>query len=167
MLLSNAFHARFDVPKAMAQAKLTQVLEPIGHPLELLTSLIRTAGPNTIVTAAGSTDRRARQIFQDAVKVASIGSGIHAEPAFVTGAELSLQSQLMTMQNLVSTEITIIPWLLAEGRLLDAMLSQAKDYGAFVQGRGLVEETSFLAHVSASIQLSLRSVLYPESVKAR
>lgn len=167
MLLSNAFHARFDVPRAMTQAGLTKVLAPIGHPLEILTSLIKAAGPNALVVAAGSTDARARQLFQDAVDLACLGSGISALSAFITGSDLDLESQLSSIQSCANSNTKVIPWLLAEGRLLDAILSKAKDYGASVQGGGLVEETLFLEHVSASIQKSLLSESYPELVKAR
>lgn len=154
MLLSKAFHARFDVPKAMKEAGLTQILPPIGHPFDLLTALIRVAGPHVIVAAAGSTDKAARQLFQDAVKLASIKSGINAEPAFVTGSELGLQSQLLAMKQSPSTDIKIIPWLLAEGRLLDAILVEAQSKGASVEGGGLVNESAFLQHIASSIELS-------------
>lgn len=154
MLLSNAFHARFDVPKAMREAGLTRILPPIGHPLEILTALIRVAGPHVIVVAAGSTNESARQLFQDAVKLASMKSGIDAEPAYVTGSDLSLGSQLLSMQRSTSGRINIIPWLLAEGRLLDTIRVEAHDKGALVEGCGLVAERAFLQHIISSIALS-------------
>lgn len=157
MLLSNAFHARFDVPKAMERARLTRSLSPIGHPLEILRTLIQVNGPRVIVAAAGSTDAGARLIFQDAVELASLQTQIHAKPAFITGSHLSLQSQLQAMQH---EEVTIVPWLFAEGRLLDAIFVLGQEYGASVLDHCLVDEPAFEGHVISRIKAALRSEPY-------
>ena len=99
MLLSTAFHARFDLPKAMAQAGLTRALPPIGHPLELLTFLIQAAGSHVVVVAAGTTDQGARQIFKEAVEVAAVRSGSQAAHAFITGPGPHLYDQLVAAED--------------------------------------------------------------------
>lgn len=156
LLLSTAFHARFDVPRAMAKAGLTRVLPPIGHPLDLLTSLVREAGPNVIVLAAGTTDRGARQLFKEAVEIAAIRSGNHVAHAFITGPGPHLHDQLIAASDSDLGEVKVIPWLLAEGRLLDKVLTEAERAGVVVQGGGLVNETSFLQHLASSIEMGLR-----------
>lgn len=158
LLLSTAFHARFDVPKAMAKAGLVRVLPPIGHPLDLLTSLVREAGPNVIVLAAGTTDRSARQLFKEAVEIAAIRSGNHVAHAFITGPGPGphLHDQLIAASGSDLGEVKVIPWLLAEGRLLDKALTEAGRAGVVVQGGGLVNETSFLQHLASSIEMGLR-----------
>lgn len=155
MLLSNAFHARFDVPKALREAGLQRTLPPIGNPTEILRHLIENAGSDVVVVAAGSSDARARNAFKDAVRLASVAAKTYVEPAFVTGPELRIDSVLANTKNASQTKI--VPWLLAQGRLLDVILSNAQRHGATVQGNGLVEEASFLEHLCASIQLSLQS----------
>ncbi len=152
MLLSTAFHSRFDVPKAVADAGLTRVLPPIGHPVKLLTSLIRRAGANVIVVAAGTTDQDARQFFRRTVKISAIRSGIRTTHAFVTGPESRLPAKLYEAQDSNMGEVTVVPWLVAEGRLLDAILTEAARAGAIVQGGGLVNETSFVEYISSTIQ---------------
>lgn len=156
LLLSTAFHARFDVPKAMTKAGLTRVLPPIGHPLDLLTTLVREAGPNVIVLAAGTTDRGARQLFKEAVEIAAIRSSNHVAHAFITGPGPHLHDQLIAASDSDRREVKVIPWLLAEGRLLDKVFTEAERVGVRVQGGGLVNEISFLQHLVLSIETGLR-----------
>lgn len=165
MLLSNAFHARFDVPRALLEAGINRVLPPIGNPVKILSGLIQNAGSHVMVVSAGSSDSKARQNFREAVKIASEGLGSHVETAFVTGPESTIETRLRESQN--PAEVTIIPWLLAEGRLLDVVLTQAIQHGANVQGNGLVEEDAFINYLSSTIQLFLRSELYPRPTMAR
>lgn len=165
MLLSKAFHARFDVPKALREAGLQRALPPIGNPSEILRHLIQKAGSDVIVVAAGSSDAKARNAFKDAVRLASAVVKTHAEVAFVTGPELTLDSVLANTK--IASQIKIVPWLLAEGRLLDVILANSQRHGATVQGNGLVEEASFLEHLCASIQLLLRSESYPPQAMVR
>ncbi len=165
MLLSNAFHARLDVPKAMQEAGLNRVMPPIGNPPEILSRLIHNAGPQILVVSAGSSDRKARRNFCDAVKIASAGLPHHVETAFVTGPELTIEFRLKELRN--PNSVTVIPWLLAEGRLLDVVLTNAMQHGAKVQGNGLTEEPAFVDYLSSTIQLFLRSELYPQPTMAQ
>ena len=165
MLLSTAFHARFDVPKAMAEAGLSRVLPPIGHPLDLLTSLVRDAGPHVIVVAAGTTDQGARQLFKEAVEISAIRSGTSAVHAFITGPGPHIYEQLVAMQDLDLKKVKVIPWLLAEGRLLDALLTEAARIGVSAQGGGLVNESSFVQHIALSIEMGLRVEFEPVIVR--
>lgn len=152
MLLSTAFHSRFDVPKAVTDAGLTRVLPPIGHPVKVLTSLIQRAGANVIVVAAGTTDHDARQFFKRTVEIAAIRSGIRTTHAFVTGPQSRLPAKLYEAQDSNMGEVAVVPWLVAEGRLLDAILTEAARAEAIVQGGGLVNETSFVEYISSTIQ---------------
>lgn len=158
MLFSNAFHARVDVPSAMEDAGLHNVLPPIGNPLKILRKLISNAETDVLVVAAGTSDRNAQKAFEAAVILASKGLSGRADIAFVTGREKNLKTELATLRN--PEAFTIIPWLLAEGRLLDVVLTQAIQHGASVQGNGLVEEATFLEHLCETIQLFLRSEPY-------
>lgn len=155
MLLSTAFHARFDVPRAMAEAGLTRVLPPIGHPIDLLTALIQEAGSYVVLVAAGTTDQGARQLFKEAVEISAIRSGNHAVHAFIAGPGPHLYDQLIAAENSGAGEVRVIPWLLAEGRLLDTLLVESSRAGVSVQGGGLVHEISFIEHIASSIELAL------------
>ena len=158
MLLSTAFHARFDVPKAVSEAGLTRVLPPIGHPVELLTSLIQRAGANVIVVAAGTTDQSARQLFKRTVEIAAMRSGNQATPAFITGPESRLPDKLREVQDSNSREVIVIPWLVAEGRLLDTIHTEAARTGAMVQGGGLVNETAFIEYITLTIMSAVEMI---------
>jgi hypothetical protein len=114
-------------------------------------------GPHVVVAAAGSSNEGARQVFHDAVELASLQTANHARPAFITGAHLSLRSQLESMQD---KGLTIIPWLFAEGRLLDATLLLAQEHGVSVLDRCLVDEPAFERHITTSIKAALRSEPY-------
>lgn len=165
MLLSNAYHARFDVPKALREAGLHWALPPIGNPLGILRHFIQKTDSDVIVVAAGSSDGHARDVFKGAVKLASTGLNQRVDVAFATGLELTIESQLQNSEN--PSNVTVIPWLLAEGRLLDVILKHAKQHDTTVQGNGLVEEAAFVEYVCATIQLSLRSASYPQPTMAR
>ena len=161
LLLSNAFHARFDVPKVMAESGFRHVMAPIGHPIKVLTELIKTGGPNVIVVSAGNSNVAERRLFQDAVDLACLGSGTSALSAFVSGSELNIDAQLAVIAKSIKSIPTIIPWLLAPGRLLDSVIEQAEHSGARVEGSGLVKEPSFFEHICTSIQKFLLSEFYP------
>ena len=76
MLLSNAFHARFDVPKAAKLSRFHNVLPPIGHPAEVLQELFRSVGAPVVVVAAGTSDLSAQAVFEGAVQTVSQATGI-------------------------------------------------------------------------------------------
>ena len=79
MLLSSAFHARFDVPKAAKISDLHNVLSPIGHPAGVLQELFRRAGKPVMVVAAGTSSVDAQSVFESAVQSSSLVTGVIAD----------------------------------------------------------------------------------------
>src|ERR1035437_271286 len=85
MLLTTAFHARFDVPKAAKMSGLHNVLPPIGHPVQVLQELIHRAGNPVMIVAVGTSNVSAQAVFEVAVQSASSVVGIKADHSYVTG----------------------------------------------------------------------------------
>ena len=136
LLLSRAFHARVDVPAAVAGlARPVRLLEPLGHPAPLLDALLRPLAGPVIVVAAGTKVDDERAAFQAAVADASDRTGIAAHAAFATGPGPALAESL-------TPGAQVVPWLLAPGRLLDLVHTTATPHQ--VIGAGLLTEPLLL-----------------------
>jgi sirohydrochlorin ferrochelatase len=145
MLLSNAFHARFDVPKAAKISDLHNVLPPIGHPAQVLQELIQRAGKAAIIVAAGTSNVRAQEIFEVAVQSASWITGIRADHSYVTGKKDLLESKFSSFSEAGGG--TVIPWIFAEGKLMDQILKEAASRNLIVEGNGICQEKIFIDHM--------------------
>ena len=145
MLLSNAFHARFDVPKAAKLSGLHNVLPPIGHPAEVLQEFFRAVGVPIVVVAAGTSDLFAQTIFEDAVQSASQATGIRADHSYVTGKKDLLEEKFSNFSNIGGR--AVIPWIFAEGKLMDQILNEAALQNLTVKGNGLCQEEVFIDHM--------------------
>lgn len=145
MLLSNAFHARFDVPKAAKLSGLHNVLPPIGHPAEVLQELFRATGVPVVVVAAGTSDLSAQTVFEGAVQSTSQVTGIRADHSYVTGKKDLLKEKFSNFAKAGGG--TVIPWIFAEGKLMDQILKEAALQNLTVKGNGLCQEEVFIEHM--------------------
>ena len=145
MLLSNAFHARKDVPKAVKEAGLQNLLSPIGHPPQVLQNLLLRANQPSLFIAVGTTNSCAQAAFEIAVQSASWGTGIPAAHAYVTGKKDLLPTQLDTFK--ARGGGVVIPWMFAEGKLMDVLLRECAQRDISVEGRGLCLEEIFVEHL--------------------
>jgi sirohydrochlorin ferrochelatase len=128
LLLSRAFHARVDVPRAVAELpREVDLLDPVGHPTEVLDGLLsRSPGP-VVVVAAGTGVVEERDAFADAVAAASARTGVRARHAFLTGPGPSVPQELEERPG-----AALLAWLLAPGRLLDTLHAHARSAGSEV-----------------------------------
>lgn len=150
LLLSSAFHARVDVPAAVdalpvSSSRQVSLLNPLGHPAQLLDDLlIRAAGP-CVVVAAGTRVDEERDVFVAAVSASSRRTGIFALATFATGPGPRLEDVVL------AGSATVIPWLLAPGRLLDAIKSAGAAHGCAHSGEGLLLEELMVAEIAARL----------------
>jgi sirohydrochlorin ferrochelatase len=140
LLLSRAFHARVDVPRAVADlARPVELLDPLGHPADVLDALLRQADGPVVVASAGTRVDTERTSFADAVAAASRRTGVPASPAHLTGPGPSVPDALAGLEG-----ASLLAWLLAPGRLLDALHELARPSGRPVLAPdGLLGTASF------------------------
>jgi len=137
LLLSAAFHARVDVPAAVASLDRDVVLlDPLGHPADLLDHVLRRAGGLAVVVAAGTRVDEERDAFAAAVAEASSRTGVPARALFATGPGPKLVD--------IPPSTAVVPWLLAPGRLLDSVHERAADADLDVIGGPLLDEPLLL-----------------------
>jgi sirohydrochlorin ferrochelatase len=143
LLLSSAYHARIDVPAAVAAlATRVELLSPLGHPPGVLDAVVRDAGASAVVVvAAGTSDENEREVFASAVHDAGRRTGISTRWAFATGSGPRLA-------DVAASSATVVPWLLAPGRLLDAVRAQASANGSPVAGVALLGCPSLQSHLA-------------------
>jgi len=136
LLLSSAYHARVDVPEAVAAlGRHVELLAPVGHPAEVLDALLLRADGRVVVVAAGTKVDEERAAFATSVVAASLRTRVPATSAFATGPGPRLDDEQSDV---------VVPWLLAPGRLLDLVRSSAEALGRRVEGSGLLLEPSLL-----------------------
>ena len=137
LLLSSAYHARVDVPEAVAALRRhVELLAPVGHPAAVLDTLLLRAGGRVVVVAAGTKVDEERAAFATAVVAASVRTGVPATAAYATGPGPRLDD--------VGEVDVVMPWLLAPGRLLDTVRASAEALGRRVDGDGLLLEASLI-----------------------
>lgn len=137
LLLSSAYHARVDVPAAVATVGLRVIrLEPIGHPAAVLDELLLRAEGPAVVVAAGTKVDEERDAFATAVTAASARTGVPATAAFATGPGARIED--------AGSAGAVIPWLLAPGRLFDVVRESARALGWPVVGAGLLLEPTLI-----------------------
>jgi sirohydrochlorin ferrochelatase len=139
LLLSTAFHARVDVPAAVAALDRTvDLLDPIGHPPQVLDALLlRCAGP-TVLVAAGTRIDEERHAFAHAVARAAARTHVPAVAAYATGPGRRLTDATRP------DGAVVVPWLLAPGRILDTVHDSARRHGYDTLGGGLLGEPALL-----------------------
>jgi sirohydrochlorin ferrochelatase len=146
LLLSTAFHARVDVPAAVAALdRDATLLEPVGHPAALLDALLlRCAGPAVVVSAGTRVDEE-RAAFARAVAAASARTRVPALAAYATGPGRRLEDATRPGGS------AVVPWLLAPGRLLDSVTADARTHGCRTVGSGLLVEELLLDTLAARL----------------
>ena len=152
MLLSNAFHARFDVPKAAKTSGLHNVLPPIGHPAQVLQELFQRAGNPVMIVAVGTSIAKAQAVFELAVQSASSVTGIKADHSYVTGKKDLIGAKFSDFVN--GGGGSVIPWMFAEGKLMDQIRLEAELQNLSVEGNGLCQEEVFIDHMVRVISQS-------------
>jgi sirohydrochlorin ferrochelatase len=147
LLLSAAFHARVDVPAAVAALdRPVRLLDPLGHPAAVLDALLAEASPVAVVVAAGTRVDAERTAFAEAVAAAADRTRVTAYAAFATGPGPSVADALVP-------GATVVPWLLAPGRLLDAVRAEA--WGHEVLPGCLLERADLLDTIAARLTPAL------------
>ena len=139
LLLSTAYHARVDVPSAVAVLQRSvDLLDPIGHPPTVLDSLLRRSARRTVLVAAGTRVDEERHAFAQAVARAAARTHVPAVAAFATGPGRRLQDATRP------GGAVVVPWLLAPGRLLDSVEESARGHACRCMGAGLLGEDVLL-----------------------
>lgn len=141
LLLSTAYHAKVDVPAAVAPlGGRVRLLEPLGHPGAVLDARLRRAEAPVVVVSAGTRDDAERAAFADAVAASAWRTGVRAVAAYATGPGPRVADVA------APGEASVVPWLLAPGRLLDAVVASAD--GLEVVGGPLLDEPLLLDEVA-------------------
>jgi len=147
LLLSRAFHARVDVPEAIAGLpRPVRLLDPLGHPHGVLDALLRSAPGPVAVVAAGTRVEVERDAFATAVRAAAARTGVDAVPAFLTGPGPTVPEVLAG----AAAPVAVLAWLLAPGRLLDRVHDEAG-------GRPVLAPAGLLAERSLRDELIRRA----------
>jgi sirohydrochlorin ferrochelatase len=146
LLLSTAYHAKVDVPGAIASLPIpVELLAPLGHPADVLDAVILDANaPSVVVVAAGTSDEDERAHFATKVREAGDRTGVQARWAFATLAGPRIA-------DIAVPGVAFIPWLLAPGRLLDAIHAQADARNALVRGGELLAHPRMRAHLATRL----------------
>ena len=130
LLLSTAYHARVDVPAAVAALERdVTLLDPVGHPSVVLDALLGLCARPVVVVAAGTRVEDERRAFAIAVAAAAARTRVPAVAAFATGPGHRVQDSVRP------GSADVVPWLLAPGRLLDSVEHDARAHGCRTVGQ--------------------------------
>ena len=144
MLLSSAFHARVDVPAAVARlTRAVTLLDPVGHPPDVLDEVLHRADGPVVLVAAGTRVDAEREEFAAALAAAASRSGVDARPAFATGPGPDVRAALDA-----APDASIALWLLAPGRMSDGVLATAAAHGRDADASTLLSSETMLAHLA-------------------
>lgn len=129
LLLSDAYHARIDLPTVLATAptglRVTQaaVLGADDRLLELARRRVDEVGvenPGVILTAVGSSDSSANARTRTLAAQWPISTTV-----FATGESASLADAIELLRARGATEVVVAPWFLSPGLLLDRVRAEA------------------------------------------
>ncbi|WJR35404.1 sirohydrochlorin chelatase [Mycobacteroides immunogenum] len=129
LLLSDAYHARIDLPTVLATAptglRVTQaaVLGADDRLLELARRRVDEVGvenPGVILTAVGSSDSSANARTRTLAAQWPISTTV-----FATGESASLADATELLRARGATEVVVAPWFLSPGLLLDRVRAEA------------------------------------------
>jgi sirohydrochlorin ferrochelatase len=174
LLLSDAYHARIDLPTLLsdhAPPKLRVVQAPILGTDERLLRLARRRvaelgidNPGVILTAVGSSDLTANARTQAlAERLAAPMGWARATTIFATGESATLAEAADSLRSHGAAEIVVAPWFLARGLLLDRVHGKAAESGVRVAAPlgadRLVAEVVVERYVSTVAALDRRTLL--------
>ena len=146
LLLSTAYHARVDVPAAVAALdREVTLLDPVGHPALVLDGLLGRCERPAVVVAAGTRVDDERRAFAAAVAAAAARTRVPAVAAFATGPGRRVPDAARP------GSADVVPWLLSPGRLLDSVERAAREHGCRTVGTWLLREESLLGLLAARL----------------
>lgn len=144
-LLADAYHARLDIPRQIAEAGADGVRQAdvLGEDDRLVTvqherlSAVgvsqRDRDLGVLVVAIGSSHVAANaRTAQVAVKLAAGTRWVAATAAFATGSGPSPAQAATQLRRLGARRVAIAPWFLAPGRLPDRVQAYAREIGAAI-----------------------------------
>ncbi|MBV0917097.1 sirohydrochlorin chelatase [Mycobacteroides chelonae] len=136
LLLSDAYHARIDLPTVLSSAppglRVTQapVLGADDRLLRLARRRVVELGidnPGVILSAVGSSDSTANDRTRSLAMQWEISTTV-----FATGESTPLAAAADSLRSRGATEIVVAPWFLSSGLLLDRVRAEAADAGIHV-----------------------------------
>lgn len=131
MLLAAAYHARVDVPAALARAQQVSagriaLAAPLGIDPALLDALDSRTTPGPVVLAAAATSQEtARCEIHDLAAIWSRRRGAPVEVAFVSLSTPSIATTAIGLANCTGHRVSVASFLLYPGRLHDHVVAQA------------------------------------------
>jgi sirohydrochlorin ferrochelatase len=137
MLLASAYHARVDIPAAIADSGADVVLaDTLGEDPALVALLGRRlaesgvspddSGLGVIVTAVGSSSEAANARTATVARALSAGTAwAGAEIAFATGPHPTLDEAAVRLRARGARRLVVAPWFLAPGRITDRVATAA------------------------------------------
>jgi sirohydrochlorin ferrochelatase len=150
LLLSTAYHATVDVPAAAEPlGPRVRLLAPLDHPADVLDALLVRAGSPVVVVSAGTRDDAERRAFSDAVAAGAWRTGVRAVAAFATGPGPRVGDVAGP------GGASVLPWLLAPGRLRDAVVAAAGAASLEVAAGPLLEEPLLLEAIARRLAAAL------------
>lgn len=157
--LSNAFHARVDVPQAVDQAVTSSgihlnLTDAIGPDRALLTALDRAlpAGPAVLATA-GTSDRDAQRAFERLAAVWAQRRHAPVNVAYASQAEPDIATALARLEEETGREAVVGSFVLFPGVLPDRIASAA---GRRAVTRPLFAELELLDVIDSRVAAALR-----------
>jgi sirohydrochlorin ferrochelatase len=141
MLLASAYHARIDLPEAIASSgAVVRQAEVLGEDPALITLLgqrLAEAGATAdqrelgvIVVAVGSSDEQANAdttMLAPALTARTRWAGV--EVAFATGPHPSVAEAALRLRQRGARRLIVAPWFLAPGRITDRVAKSAAALG--------------------------------------
>jgi sirohydrochlorin ferrochelatase len=137
LLLAPAFHARVDVPAGAATARVAAVLAPDPRLLTVLDERLADilavceegiVPDGLVLAAAGSTDAAADRLVREVAAAWGESNRLPVEVAYAS-AEPSLANAMHALRKRGATRVAVGVFLLAPGRLHDAILAAADSAG--------------------------------------
>ncbi|WP_433215197.1 sirohydrochlorin chelatase [Dactylosporangium sp. CS-047395] len=142
LLLTNAFHGRFDLPAVLDRARAagldldvttTDVLGA-GTPALLLSALRRLLPPvpfdGVLLAAAGTRDDLARHSVDQAAAALGAALGVPCTPAYASASPITGAAAVATLRARGCERIAVSSYFLAPGKLHDLVIASAVGAGA-------------------------------------
>ncbi len=137
LLLSDAYHARVDIPAAIADsgsdARRAEVLGEDDRLIHVLRQRLEQAGVSrldptvgVLVTAVGSSRPQANAATAAVARELTLTTRWTATTTFATGPRPTLPEASELLRERGATQLVIAPWFLAHGRITDRVAAFAR-----------------------------------------
>ncbi|MFI5906818.1 sirohydrochlorin chelatase [Dactylosporangium sp. NPDC051541] len=142
LLLTNAFHGRFDLPGVLRQARAegldldvtTTAVLGAGAPALLLSALRRLLPPagydGIVLAAAGTRDDLARHSVDTAAAALGAALGVPCTPGYASASPITGAAAVATLRARGCRRIAVSSYFLAPGKLHDIVIDSAVRAGA-------------------------------------